>query len=183
MSTKNNTQLSRHWGWLFTFGIFLVILGCVGLSMTVGLTLASVFLFGIILGIAGITQFIDAFHRHFTTEKWGHILIGLLYLLGGFLMIRSPVLASTIITVLLAWVLILIGLARIMMALTFRKDPLWIWPNWIWLLFSGMITLILGILILAQWPDSGLWIIGLFIAIELLVAGWSTIFMAVSLRH
>ncbi|HAU2340623.1 TPA: HdeD family acid-resistance protein, partial [Legionella pneumophila] len=51
-----------------------------------------------------------------------------------------------------------------------------------WLLLAGITAIILGILILMQWPVSGLWIIGLFIAIELIVTGWTYIFIAISVK-
>lgn len=54
--------------------------------------------------------------------------------------------------------------------------------NWGWPLISGLVSVLLGGMILAQWPQSGLWIIGLFIAIELLLNGWSYLFIALAAR-
>jgi uncharacterized membrane protein HdeD (DUF308 family) len=54
--------------------------------------------------------------------------------------------------------------------------------GWYWPLISGLVSVILGGMILAQWPQSGLWIIGLFIAIELLFNGWSYLFIALAAR-
>ena len=93
-------------------------------------------------------------------------------------MIYDPILASTLITVLLAWVLILIGITRLIMASVLRDEA-----GWGWLVIAGLIAIVLGLLILLQWPFSGLWVLGLLIAIELLVNGWTYIFIALAIRR
>lgn len=171
-------NLKRNWGWLLALGILLVILGCIGLGMVVGLTLVSMFFFGVLLIIGGFSQLIDVFK----SKKWKavawHASVAALYLIGGCLVIYDPFLASTLITALLATVLIIIGLTRFMMALKLKGTT-----GWGWLLFAGIVAMLLGILILLQWPISGLWFIGLFIAIEMIVNGWTYIFLALGIRR
>lgn len=168
----------RSWGWLLALGILFVILGCIGLGMVVGLTLASMLFLGVLLIIAGCSQFIDVFKgKNWEAVAW-HALIAALYILGGSVVIYDPFLASTIITAVLASVLIIIGLTRFIMALKLRGSS-----GWGWLLFAGIIAIALGIMILMHWPISGLWVIGLFIAIEMIVDGWTYIFLALGLRR
>ena len=62
------------------------------------------------------------------------------------------------------------------------RIPAEIIHNWGWHALSGLITLLLGILVLAQWPVSGLWVIGLFVGIELLFYGGAWIALALDLR-
>ena len=54
--------------------------------------------------------------------------------------------------------------------------------GWWWVLLSGIMSIVLGAIILAQWPATGLWVIGLVIAIELIVNGWSYIFVALAAK-
>jgi uncharacterized membrane protein HdeD (DUF308 family) len=54
--------------------------------------------------------------------------------------------------------------------------------GWGWLLASGILSLILGVLIWAQWPASGLWVIGLLVGIQLLFTGWSLVMLALAAR-
>ena len=54
--------------------------------------------------------------------------------------------------------------------------------NWFWLLFSGIISVMMGLIIAARWPFSGLFIIGLFVAMELIFHGWSYILVALAAR-
>jgi uncharacterized membrane protein HdeD (DUF308 family) len=55
-------------------------------------------------------------------------------------------------------------------------------PGWGWQALDGIIALVLGLLVLAQWPASGLWVIGLFVGIDLIFYGWAWIALALALR-
>ncbi|WP_392538719.1 HdeD family acid-resistance protein [Legionella sp. 227] len=169
--------IRRNWGWLLGLGILLVVLGCIGLSMVIGLTLVSMYFFAALLIISAISHFIDIFkHRDWKGIFWQAI-IAVLYLIGAGVVIYDPFLASTLITALLAGVLIVIGITRIILALSLKEAQ-----GWGWLLFAGILAIILGILIIMQWPVSGLWVIGMFIAIDMIVNGWTYIFIALSVR-
>jgi uncharacterized membrane protein HdeD (DUF308 family) len=54
--------------------------------------------------------------------------------------------------------------------------------NWGWPLLSGFISVLLGLIIAVKWPVSGLFVIGLFVAIELIMHGWSYIFIALAAK-
>ncbi|MBA2652894.1 MAG: DUF308 domain-containing protein [Tatlockia sp.] len=175
---QREAELRRNWGWLLGLGIFFVILGCIGLGMVVGLTLASMLFLGVLLIIAGCSQFVDVFKaKEWDGVTW-HAFVAALYIIGGCLVIYDPFLASAIITALLAGVLIIIGLTRFFMVLQLKESA-----GKIWLLLAGLIAIALGVMILTQWPISGLWVIGLFIAIEMFVDGWAYIFLALGLRR
>ena len=166
-----------HWGWLLSLGILLLILGVIGLGMDLLLTIVSMYFFAALLLISGLSHFADAFkHKRWKGAVW-QILIAVLYIIGAGIVLYDPLLASTIITALLAWTLIIIGVTRIIMSLSLRDTK-----GWGWILLAGISSLILGILILAHWPMSALWVIGLFIATDMIVSGWTYIFMAMSLR-
>lgn len=171
-------ELKRNWGWILGLGILFLILGCIGLGMVVGLTLVSMFFFGALLIISGMTHIIDVFKHKEWKGIIGQALIAVLYIAGGCVVFYDPFLASTLITALLAGVLIVIGVTRIIMAMALRDSR-----SWGWLLLAGITAIILGVLIMIQWPISGLWVIGMFIAIEMIVNGWTYIFIGLSLRN
>lgn len=188
MSTTRETDLfaaqralfgdvQKHWGWLLALGVFCLILGTLGFGMTFGLTLASVLFFGILLVAGGIVQLIEAFKCQGWKSVLWHVLIALLYVWGGIVMITDPVLASKVLTLMLAWILIAVGVFRIIMAFQLRPVDGWFWP-----LLSGIVSILLGLMIIAQWPLSGLWVIGLFVAIELIFNGWAYVFIALAAR-
>ncbi|KTC75159.1 acid-resistance membrane protein [Legionella birminghamensis] len=169
-------EISRSWRWLLALGILFVLLGAIGWGMVIGLTLASMLFLGIILIIAGCSQIVDVFKsKHWRAVVW-HAFIAVLYIVGGSLVIYDPLLASSLITLMLASVLIVIGFSRFIMASTLRGASFWI------MILAGIIAVALGTMIIMQWPISGLWVIGLFISVELMVDGWAYIFMAMAMR-
>ncbi len=105
-----------------------------------------------------------------------HVLNAVLSIVVGLMLIRHPLAGALVMALLLAAYFTVAGIFRIVAALSMRIR------GWGWALADGIITLILGILVWAQWPVSGLWIIGLFIGIDLIVVGWSEVMLAVAAR-
>lgn len=170
-------EIKHNWGWIMGMGILFLILGCIGMGMVVGLTVVSMYFFGILLIVGGVGHVVDVFkYKDWKGVVW-QALIAVLYIVAGIDVLYDPIMASALITAILAGVLIVIGLTRIIMAFTLKDSK-----GWGWLLLAGLTAIILGVLILMQWPTSALWFIGLFIAIELIVTGWTYIFIALSLR-
>ena len=171
-------DLVHNWGWLLAQGILLVVLGTIGLGMTIWLTLASVFIFGVFLVIGGGVQIFQTFKcRGWVSILW-HGLIAVLYVVAGFSVMADPLAASTLFTLLLAGALVGIGVVRLIMAFQLRGVKNWGWP-----LIGGIAAMVLGFMILARWPVSGLWVIGLFVAIEMIFSGWSYIFIALGAKE
>ena len=171
-------ELAHNWGWLLAQGILLVVLGTIGLGLTFWLTLATVFIFGVFLLIGGGVQLFQAFKcRGWQSILW-HVLIAIFYVLAGFIIMGDPLLASTLFTLLLAGALLGIGAVRVIMAVQLRG-----FKNWFWPLIGGIAAIVLGFMILTRWPVSGFWVIGLFVAIEMIFSGWSYIIIALGARE
>jgi uncharacterized membrane protein HdeD (DUF308 family) len=94
-----------------------------------------------------------------------------LYAVAGFLVMQHPLAASATLTLLIALMLIFGGIFRIVLSLMVR------FPNWGWMLLHGVITLALGISIWNKWPADALWVIGLFVGIDMLFNGWSLVML------
>jgi uncharacterized membrane protein HdeD (DUF308 family) len=145
--------------------------------MTFALTEVSIIFFGVLLIVGGVFQLFDAFKcKGWKSTLW-HILIALLYVAAGVAMVSQPLVAATTLTLIIAWILIAVGISRIIMS--FQLKPA---QGWYWTLFAGIVSIALGVMILAKWPVSGLWVIGLFVAIELIFNGWSYVFVALAAR-
>jgi len=171
-------ELAKGWKWLLAFGVLSVILGVVGLGMAVFITLASMVFYGVILLVDGGVQLVHSFKCAGWKAKLWHVIISLLYVAGGIIVVRNPVLASSILTLLLAGVITGVGIMRIVMALQMKGSP-----GWAWILIGGVLALILGILIFAKWPASSLVVIGTFISIELIINGWSAVTVALAAKQ
>jgi len=189
MSSNNETAVSdvgggvlgevqKNWKWLLFLGIIFLILGVVGLGRVLTLTVASVLFFGILLLIGGVVQLFESVKCKGWKSMLWHVVIAILYILIAIEIIARPMVASAILTLLLAIGIILVGIVRIVMAIQLRGIRNWTWP-----LFSGIVSIILGLIIAARWPVSGLVVIGLFVAIELIIHGWSYIFIAIAAKN
>jgi uncharacterized membrane protein HdeD (DUF308 family) len=170
-------MLEDRWGGLLALGIILVILGFIGLGMTFTLTVASVIFFGILICIGGVFQFAHCARARWNGNGW-QILIALVYIAVGVVMIIDPVLASTWLTLVIGIGIAATGVSRLAMAYQVREHR-----GAGWLVIGGLAALVLAAFILFGWPTSGLWVIGMFVAIELILNGWSAIFVALAARR
>ena len=165
-------------GWIIALGVIYVIAGLIALGSIVEATVVSVFIVGIMMLIAGVAEVIHAFQ----VKSWGRFLLwallGALYIVAGFVTFENPLLAAAILTLILGVALITSGIMRIILAFSVKEGV-----PWIWILVSGLITLLLGIVILVHWPVSSLYILGLFLGIDLVFAGAGWIALGLGLRR
>ena len=139
-------------------------------------TLASVVVFGVLLLIAGITEVIHAVMVRNLKGFALHLLSAALYLIVVLFMLEDPVRAAAVLTLLLAASFLVGGVLRIIFSLAMRFHA---WP---WVLLNGAVDLVLGLLILNGWPATSLWVIGLFVGIDLVLHGWSWVILALNVR-
>ena len=171
-------DLKENWGWMLALGIVMVLLGTVGLGMTFWLNVISVMYIGVLLLFGAGVQFVQAFRGEGWRGRLWHILIAVVYLVGGAIALYNPVKVGITLTLLIAWTLIFIGGLRLVVAIQMRGTS-----GWVWVLLGGIASIVLGIMIMNQWPESGLWVIGLFVAIEMIFAGWSQIMIALAAKN
>jgi uncharacterized membrane protein HdeD (DUF308 family) len=168
--------LRNEWWCFLLLGIALVVLGSFCIIEPLVPSLASVVILGFLLMAAGITQIVSAFWA----GKWSgmliHTLIGVLYAVVGYMIVDAPVVNMVLITKFIAIFLIISGVFRIISALAVR------FQDWGWALLNGGVTLLLGIIINRQLPEAALWVIGLFIGIEMILNGWAWVMLALGLR-
>jgi uncharacterized membrane protein HdeD (DUF308 family) len=170
-------ELKRHWGWYMALGILLIVLGTIAIGSTLVMTIASVFFFGWLLIVGGVLEAIHAFWHKRWAGFFLDLLTGILYLIAGWMMVTNPAGSALLLTLIIAMFLVFEGVFRIVAALAVR------YPHWGWVLFNGIISLLLGVMIWRQWPYSGLWVIGLFVGIEMLLNGWSLVMLSFAGRR
>ena len=170
--------LHKNWGWMLSLGIFMVILGTIGLGMTVLFSEIVVMYFGFLLLFGSGVQLLQAFRAQAWKGRLWHVLIALVYLAGGIVAVTEPAVAGMTLALLMAWIFIAIGALRLVMAWQTRGTA-----GWLWTLLGGVLSVALGMMIINEWPQSGLWVIGLFVAIEMIFAGWSQIMIAIAAKN
>jgi uncharacterized membrane protein HdeD (DUF308 family) len=169
-------NLRRRWGWLMTLGILMVVLGTIALIIMPAATIGTVLVLGWLLVVSGIIEAVHAFR----VRKWGgiflHLIGGILGVLVGLLIVTHPVAGALAWTLLFASFFTVIGIFRLVAAIRLK------FPNWGWAVFDGAVTLLLGVLLWAQWPWSGFWFLGFAVGFSLLLRGWSYVMFAIALR-
>ena len=165
-------------GWIVALGAVYVLAGIVALGSVMLATVASVLIVGAMMIIAGVAEVFSAFQ----VKSWGKFLLwallGVLYIVAGFVTFENPLLAAVLLTLILGASLVASGVMRIILGFSMKREM-----PWIWVVLSGVITLLLGLLILAHWPVSSLYILGLFLGIDLVLAGASWMGLGLGLRR
>lgn len=169
--------LRKNWKWFLGLGILLIVLGLISIAYSSFVTLFSIVLFGVLLLLSGISQLIFSFWARKWSGFFLSTLAGILYTVTGILLISKPIAGAMTLTLLFASFCLLAGLFRIVGSLMLNFDNRW------WVLLNGIITFLLGILILADWPEAALWVFGLFIGIDLIFTGWAWIFLALTAKN
>lgn len=171
--------LRAKWGWIVALGVVYVLAGLIALTSVVTATVVSVFIVGVMMIIVGVAEVINAVQL----KSWGKFLLwavlGLLYVLAGIVTFQNPFLAAAVLTLILGVSLVVSGVMRMVLGFNMKSET-----PWVWVMLSGLITLALGVLILLRWPVSSLYILGLFLGIDLLLAGIGWISLGLGLhRH
>ena len=119
-------ELKKHWAWMLSLGIVMLILGVIGLGMTVLFNEIVVMYFGFLLLFGSGVQLMQAFRAEAWKGRVWHVLIALVYIVGGIIAVTEPVIAGMTLALLIAWTLIVIGMLRLFMALQMRGANGWL---------------------------------------------------------
>ena len=169
-------EIIHNWGWFLAFGIGLVLLGFLAIVRSVAATVVSTLFFGWLLVMAAGIEVVQAIMVRKWAGLYHHWLAAVLFGVVGVLMIWRPVASAEVLTLLMGAFFLVAGLFQLITPFVVSL------PDWGWHALNGLITLVLCILVLAQWPVSGLWVIGLFVGIELIFYGGAWIALALGLR-
>ena len=170
-------ELRKRWGTLVGLGVLLVVLGMIAISASMIATLATVVFFGTLMMVGGVSQTIYAIMTRAWSGFYLDLLAGVLSLVIGFLIVGHPGATAMALTLLIAVFLIVGGIFRIAIGFSVRYQIR------IWLFLHGALNVLLGVIILMDWPLSGLWVIGLFIGIDMLFNGWSLIMLGLAAKN
>jgi len=178
LSPSGPAGAAHRWGWFVVLGVLLIALGIFAWIEVVAVTLAGVILLGAAMLVGGVFQIIHSFAVRGWSGFLLHVLMGVLYIIGGFLIMAEPVQGAVVVTVFVAVCLAIAGIMRMVLAVQHRELTGW----WL-MLFSGLITLLIGLLLYAALPWSGLWVIGTLIAVELVIQGITWVQFGLMLRR
>jgi uncharacterized membrane protein HdeD (DUF308 family) len=170
--------LKSKWGWIVALGVVYLVAGVIALGSVVMATIASVYVVGIMMLLAGVFEVIHSFQ----VKTWGRfivwLLLGVLYIIAGFVAFDNPLLTAVWLTLILGAALVASGIMRVYLGFNMKGGT-----PWGWVVASGLVTLLLGIIVLIHWPVSSLYVLGIFLGIDLVFAGASWIGVGLGLRQ
>ena len=174
IETQFMEGIKKNSGTTITMGIILLIMGVLAMGSPVVAGASIVLMVGILLVIGGIGQLIFAFKAGMGLFA---IILGVLTVIMGGYMIANPATALASLTIILAAYLIVSGVSEAMAS--FKARPA---NGWVWALFSGILSVLLGVMIWGQYPLSGAWAIGILVGVRLLFSGMSLLTLGMAAR-
>lgn len=163
--------------WFVVLGAIVLAAGLIAAANLLVATVISVLFVGAMMFAGGILEIVHSFG----VKSWGWFILwfltGVLYAIAGLLTFYNPLLASAILTLLIAASLVAAGVARIFAGFTQRQSS-----GWGWMVAAGILTLIVGLVIFLRWPVNSLWVLGIFLAVDLMFQGLSYITYGLGLR-
>lgn len=186
MTTANPTEGSHGPGtivkkadtWFIAMAVLLIVLGILAIVEPGVAGLAITFLIGWLLVFGGGAHLVGAFSGP------GHaiwpLLIGIVYVLGGFYFLAHPLLGLGTLTLLLAGIILVEAVFEF--STYFRTRDKREGASSGWLLMNALITLLLGCLIWFHWPSSSVWAIGTLVGVNLLMSGISRLMFGLAAR-
>jgi uncharacterized membrane protein HdeD (DUF308 family) len=174
------SALHEHWVLYLVEGVVLLILGIAAIIIPPLATLAVAIVVGWLLLISGVAGLVTTFWMRHAPGFWWSLLSGVLAIAAGVVLLAWPVSGAVSLTLVLIVFFLIEGVATIMFALDHKRE---LSGQWGWMLFSGIIDLILGGMIFVGLPATAAWAIGLLVGINMVFGGVALISMALHARN
>jgi uncharacterized membrane protein HdeD (DUF308 family) len=172
-------SLHGHWKLFLVEGIILLGLGLTAVVLPPIATFAVEIVIGWLLLISGIVGLITTLRMSNTPGRSWSLISAILGIAAGIVLLRWPLSSTISLTLILSVFFLIEGIASIFYALEHRRE---LSRRWSWMLFSGVIDLILASSIFVGLPGTAAWAIGLLVGINMVFGGLAVIAMALNAR-
>jgi uncharacterized membrane protein HdeD (DUF308 family) len=170
-------KLRRAWGGFVGLGTLLSALGVIGILFAGVFTLITVLLIGWFFLIGGVAEVVHAIIRKGWSGFWLDLISGIVTSAAGLMILIHPYIGAVIITVFLGAVFLAGGVFRVGVGIAIRN------PYSGWFVFHGIVSLILGILIIGRGEETAMWVIGMLVGIDLVINGVRLIVFGLALKQ
>lgn len=184
-ASLNDTQravvdtLKAHWRLYVFEGVVMIVLGVLAIIFPVFATLAVDFYLGWLFLFAGVLALIVMITAGHIPGFWWALITAILAIVVGLALLLKPAAGIVSLTAVLTAFFIVEGVFQAAASLSYRD---WIPHSWGWLLASGIADLVLAAIIIAGWPGTVDWTLGLLAGVSLLTSGWAIVMVAMSVR-
>jgi uncharacterized membrane protein HdeD (DUF308 family) len=170
--------IQAHWKLFLAQGIVMMVLGALAVVVPILATLAVEIFVGWLFFVAGLFRVVWVWRSRQTPGFAWSLLTAVLAIVLGLVLILRPLAGVLTLTMVLVAFFVIEGIASIIGAIEHRRHL----RSWGWVLFSGIIDLLLAYLIWAGWPSSAGWAIGLLVGINMVFLGLSLVMTALAAR-
>jgi uncharacterized membrane protein HdeD (DUF308 family) len=177
MATSPSTLLGKRTGFPVGWAILLIVVGFFALALPFEAGIAIAIVVAVLVIVAGVAHLAGSFAARTTGGFFWRLLVGCAYLLAGVYLLLNPKLSLVSLTLALAVLFFVEGIFHIVTYFQVRSAP-----GSGWLLFDGIVTLILAVLIGLHWPASAVWALGTIVGINLLMSGFTRLMYSRAVR-
>jgi uncharacterized membrane protein HdeD (DUF308 family) len=174
-----SAAIHRHWGLFLLEGIVLIILGSLAVLVPAVASVAATIVFGWILLLSGGMGLIATLRARQAPGFGWSLLSAILGIAAGVILLVMPLQGALSLTAVLIAFLLVEGVASILYAVEHRKGSS---GRWSWMLASGIVDVVLGLILLAGLPGTAVWALGLLLGINMMFGGWALVWMALHAR-
>jgi uncharacterized membrane protein HdeD (DUF308 family) len=171
------TIIKKASGWFIAMAVVFIILGIVAIVEPGVAGLAVTILVGWLLVVGGVAHLIAAFSGGGAGRVIWQVIVGIIYIVGGFYFLTHPLLGLGTLTLFLAGIILVEAVMEFIAYFRMRSEG-----GSGWLLVNALITLLLGALIWVHWPSSSVWAIGTLVGVNLLITGFSRLMLGMAAR-
>ena len=168
--------LRAEWYWFLVLGVLMIIGGTAAIAHSALAGVVVTAFIGILMIVAGAAQIVGSFWA----GKWTGFLItmlgGIVYLVVGGMLLKQPLAGEAALTLVVGAFFLASGIFRSVAAMTLKMN------HWGWVLLNGVVTALLGLLVLADWPATAMFAIGLFVGIDMIFNGWFYVMLSFGIR-
>lgn len=175
--TSPATFVKKTVGWSIGLSVLMIMAGILAIASPLAAGIAVNLVVAWLLIFSGCVHLVFSWHTRSAGGLIWELLVGILYIFIGMYLLLHPVAGLISLTLALAIYLFLEAILEFILGFTLR--PL---PGTGWLIFDGIVTLILAIMIWRTWPTSAPWIIGILVGISMLFSGTSRLMLSLAAR-
>ncbi|MGA8654185.1 MAG: HdeD family acid-resistance protein [Xanthobacteraceae bacterium] len=172
-------SIHEHWGLFLAEGIILVLLGLIAIVVPPIATLAFTIIIGWLFLVSGIVGLITTFWARGAPGFWWSLISAIIAIAAGVVLLLWPISGTISLTLVLIAFFVVEGIVSIMYAIEHRRQ---LTGQWVWMLVSGIVDLILAGIIFAGLPGTAAWALGLLVGINMVFGGAALIAMALAAR-
>jgi uncharacterized membrane protein HdeD (DUF308 family) len=177
-STSLSALSPKSISWSIALSLLLIVAGIFAILVPPVSGIAVTLIFAWAMIFSGITHFVFAFKTHTTGGVIWELLVGAVYLATGVYLLLHPLDALIALTLILALYLFFEGVVETIQSFQLRPRH---GANW--LLFDGIVTLILAVMIWRSWPASTVWVVGTLVGISMIFSGFSRLMLSLAAKR